>query len=166
MTFTSCVKLARVVSQQNFAKAMTERRKRAGYDSQTEAADRAGVSRTLWRQMEDPERPYRPRRANVLKVARILRWDLEEALTLAGYDDPPTDGERAEMHHGTRDELDRVLARLPEHQLRVLLVVAKALLRPGVDWSHEAAAERDDAGHVGAWKTLVDMNHPAPDSAS
>lgn len=98
--------------------------------SQNEAADLAGVSRTLWRQMEDPERAYRSRRRNVVKVARFLGWDLTEALRLAGHSEPPTELELAEMERGPRDDLDRMLRQLTEAQIRALAALVESILNP------------------------------------
>lgn len=103
--------------------------KRGGL-SQNEAADRAGVTRTLWRQMEDPERPYRPRRRSIVKVARFLGWDLQNALQLAGHPEPPTDAELAEMRRGPRDDLDQKLRLLNESQIRALDGIVEVMLNP------------------------------------
>lgn len=148
VSITHCGTLLPV--QDGFAKTMTTLRKRAGYNSQNEAADLAGVSRTLWRNLEDPSHPHRPRRPTVVKVARLLRWDLEEAMRLAGHEDPPTAIELAEMNLGPRDDLDRMLRNLTDSQVRALVAFIEVMLNPDAPLrlTDDDDPENSNPGHV------------------
>ena len=53
--------------------------------SQSECAERAGVSTPVWCEYENVEKQAQPRRSTVEKIARALEVSLDEALIEAGY---------------------------------------------------------------------------------
>lgn len=156
---TNCGTLPPV--QESFAATMADLRSRNGL-SQNEAADLAGISRTLWRQMEDPERPFRPRRSNIVKVARLLAWELDEALPLAGHEEPPTELERAEMRRGPRDELNRILRKLNDEQIRRLTAFIRAMQNPNVLMPPEDDPEEDRSHPVRVHTVDRGIGEPSP----
>lgn len=121
------------MGQPEFAAELALHRQRSGY-SQTQAATLAGISASLWRQMERPDREYKARRDSVLKAAATVGWNLDEALRLAGWEHPATEQERASLRLGPRDELLRLVSQLTEAQVSALLHVAWVMAHPDVPW--------------------------------
>ncbi len=68
----------------HFAQWVVTRRKALRL-SQSECADRAGVSTPVWCEYEKEEKKAQPRRSTVEKIARALEVPIDEAMQEAGY---------------------------------------------------------------------------------
>lgn len=145
------------MGQPEFAAELALHRQRSGY-SQTQAATLAGISASLWRQMERPDREYKARRDSVLKAAATVGWNLDEALRLAGWEHPATEQERASLRLGPRDELLRLVSQLTEAQVRALLHAAWVMAHPDVPWPTPGGGSTEGTGRP-MWTMLAD---PAP----
>jgi DNA-binding XRE family transcriptional regulator len=106
--------------------------------SQRRAARLAGVSETAWRNVErgrelrggviDPS-PNQPQRTTVRKIAKLLGWNVRDAMRWAGYDDPGPDDEPAqEQPPDPRDEITEILPQLSAGRALALLYVARSML--------------------------------------
>jgi transcriptional regulator with XRE-family HTH domain len=103
--------------------------------TQTAAAERADISRTMWQQLEAGARndgkPLRPRPETVVNAAVAVGVDPQRALRLAGLDpnryEPPTRGAATVSQREVAD----LFTRLNGRQRQALLELLQALVEPG-----------------------------------
>jgi transcriptional regulator with XRE-family HTH domain len=100
--------------------------------TQTSAAERAGISRTVWQQLESGERsdgrPVRPKSSTVINVAAAVGMDPREALKLAGLDPSGNEPVRAGRPVTSVAEVRDLLARLREPQRRAIIDLVRAFV--------------------------------------
>jgi len=113
-----------------FADRLRRLRERAGL-TQEQLAAKAGLSYQAIQSYETRSNPTKPKRLNVIKLARAVRWDPDEALELLGYELLDED-ERAQPRDEQRDRLDEMWPYLTERQKTALtdLVASIAAQHP------------------------------------
>jgi transcriptional regulator with XRE-family HTH domain len=114
-----------------FGRALAEHRKLKGLQ-QIDVATRAKVSYHTIVRWEGLNPPKQPMRANVITVAMAVGMDVNDALTMVGYEPmaplPIEPVDPATTRGQVRDELDKLLPQMSDEQCKVLLVVARLTL--------------------------------------
>lgn len=100
--------------------------------SQNKAAEAAGVSRTLWQQLEaggrSDRKPFNPKSDSVIRAARAVELNPREALELAGIDPGEYDASRAGRPTVTEAELRQLYSRLTRAQQQAVVDLLRAFL--------------------------------------
>lgn len=97
-----------------FADRLRRLRERAEL-TQEQLAAKTGLSYQTIQSYETRNNPTKPKRPNAIKIARALRWDIDEALGLLGYE-PLDEDERAQPRDEQWDRLDDLWPYLTEQQ--------------------------------------------------
>lgn len=101
--------------------------------TQKAAADRAGLSRTAWQQLESGERadgnPVRPKSSTVIAAAMAVDADPSRALELAGLDPSAFEPSRAGRPAASVAEARDLLTRLTEPQRRAVIDLLRAFVQ-------------------------------------
>lgn len=145
---------------------MKRRREELGL-SPTEAGHLAGITGQWWRCLEagsyvreGNEMPARITRKRLIRIARGLRWDVNEALAMAAGQ--PLSRREAEQNI-VINELARIAAVLPAPQQRLLLLLAKSMLDPMTPVQALAVAGLVHIDEIPADEHSVDNNHTSSD---
>jgi transcriptional regulator with XRE-family HTH domain len=111
-----------------FGQQVYERRTELGL-SISKAARRAGLSDTGWGKIERAANVEGPERISILKIARVLGWDPDEALAKAG-EGPSTGPERSAAPINPKTERDRLWPSLTEPQKWAVIGLMATMVTP------------------------------------
>lgn len=96
--------------------------------SANEAARRVGMTGQWWRAIERGNGGTT--RAGVIRMATVVHWDPDDAVRLAGFEDPVTDEERQLPPPDPRDRIDHAWPRMTDEWREQLARIAELAADP------------------------------------
>lgn len=141
-------------------------RETAGW-SEREAGKRAGIAAATWKALETGQRPNgdqtRPQSSAVIKAARALRLDVNQALELAGYDPRLENPDfNPSARNGAPPKSQRAVGemidRLTPRQYDAVVEIVESMLRP--DGAEEPTRSAEDVQESAAVHHITHEERP------